>query len=667
VDGADDITSIIIVDPSGQVQTITPASGTSWWRDDDHTVHCDWPTTVWEWRDQGMGQPPDTGPYTVIAADASGNRSSLITPAVPPAPRPRPELLAPAPDSVIHTTTPTFQWTPGPPSLTYVLELYDEGAGWGQPVWRCELGGHTQAVYNFDGRARRKELEPNHAYSWVVAGGRGSDVRVSDPRVSVVDYYRVERRFTVYGDWPGRPPELPGKLAYTACSRDANRQDAIAYNTNAAIRSYLPGAEWSPDGAKVVYSFFGRIWIDSLDGSPPVLVPGTSGVGECRWAPDGKSIVYSNLGPWSPFFGAGSLNAEYQFAWEPWHLSGKGPGPMDGPWRNNDVWVTTIDGSRRYPLADSVEHDERWPAWSPDGLWIAYRRLPGPKEFRRAEPGVLSEGYRVGVWVARYDGTDQHPLVSSGVVGHPEYTPDPYLHTAAWSPDGRTLAVQFSTRPGDGAWAIGVMSAQGGPITPVFIPSPGAKCCAGPRFPQWSPDGTKIVFASGHHLSSMPAKGEFVLGTELWMANADGSGEPIRLTYDSLHESWSSWWAANTEPGSTVKVLKGDASVTFESVAESGSTSLVAYLDAAQSLPEGFEFARRRYELATTAKVSGAISLEIHYDQSGLPPGQEARLRLLHREGDGWVDVTAGSVDTESHVIRGRCTTQGAFTLAIAR
>jgi hypothetical protein len=116
-----------------------------------------------------------------------------------------------------------------------------------------------------------------------------------------------------------------------------------------------------------------------------------------------------------------------------------------------------------------------------------------------------------------------------------------------------------------------------------------------------------------------------------------------------------------------VKVVKGDASVTFERVTQSDSTSLVAYLDAAQSLPEGFAFAGRRYELATTAKVSGPISLEIHYDQSGLPPGQEARLRLLHRQGDGWVDVTAGSVDTASHVIRGRCTTQGAFTLVIAR
>jgi hypothetical protein len=93
----------------------------------------------------------------------------------------------------------------------------------------------------------------------------------------------------------------------------------------------------------------------------------------------------------------------------------------------------------------------------------------------------------------------------------------------------------------------------------------------------------------------------------------------------------------------------------------------VAYLDAPGSLPEGFGFAGRRYALATTAKVGGAIDLEIRYDTASVPAGREPRLRLLHLEGDHWVDITTGSVDVTGHTIRGRCTTPGAFVLAATR
>jgi uncharacterized caspase-like protein/Tol biopolymer transport system component len=681
-DGADDIASVTVVDPDGDLNTITPSQQNRFSTDGEHTIHCDHPTIVWDWQESEQAPPPDTGPYTVIATDVSGNRSAPVTtPVIPPPPRDWPRLLSPAPDSVIYTTTPTFEWTDGlRDDAGYVLEVWADGDREGDSTWRCHLGaGIHAAAYNSDGTAKEEQLQPNHTYFWSIEGCQGSDIRIDDPQVWASDVHRSEGRFTVYGEWPDRPPELPGRLAYIATPAYPDKQCAMAYSTDPHAPAYLPGAEWSPDGTKVVYSFFGRIWIDALDGTPPVAVPGASMVNECRWAPDGKSIVYSTVGPWNPFFGKEGLAAEQHFGWEAWHRSGADLGPMDlweawswvvpDTWSrwygNRDIWVTSVDGSRRYPLADSIECEERWPAWSPDGLWIAYRRRVGPGRLGPPEAEMPLEDLDTGkgLWLVRYDGAERHTLAPTEVIGRPDS--GTHINTVAWSPDARSLAVQFNMGPGHGVWAIGVMPAEGGPITPVFVPPPGVECCVGPRYPQWSPDGMKIVFASGHHLPDAGRRDELELGTELWMVNADGSGELVRLTYDNMHQSWSSWWGPNTKLGTNVTVTKGDASVTFENVTESGSTSLVAYVDPQTSLPEGYQFAGRRYELSTTAEVNGVITLEIRYDEDAIPADQQDRLCLLHQQDDRWVNVTIRPIDTQNKLIRGECSSLGTFSLAL--
>ncbi|NIN09779.1 MAG: hypothetical protein GTN78_13120, partial [Gemmatimonadales bacterium] len=73
-------------------------------------------------------------------------------------------------------------------------------------------------------------------------------------------------------------------------------------------------------------------------------------------------------------------------------------------------------------------------------------------------------------------------------------------------------------------------------------------CCASPQFPIWSPEGTHVVYTSAHHLPVDPAwaDGEYELGSELWVINATGSGEPQRLTYDCVVSGGPlmtpSWW-----------------------------------------------------------------------------------------------------------------------------
>jgi len=659
--GAGDIASVTIVDPNGGTHVLTPESG-PWTAPAAPVTSGDWYSYAgrgvarWQqqegngiacfWGECGLSQPPN-GHYTITATDRSGNSTTLTTQKVPPPDDIYLELLSPGNGSVITDNAPLFSWRCDRPGCAYGVEVSGEDGPSSDRIWVWEApnGAEPKITYNADGRAQLPVLVPGHIYGCAVGATCPEEPPMQDPQVKVHTCAQVWGNFAVFQEWPQRPPELAGKLAYNLSPRGWFGQTGMAYSRDPSVRMWLNGApDWSPDGTRLLS--MGPI-VGALDGTPPVVVPRAEGW-DARWSPDGQRIAYVREGPWSPFAA-----------------------------KNADIHIADTDGSHSYALVDSIECGECHPAWSPDGLWIAYHRYTGPDN--PAGAGLPGDPVRVGqgAWIVRYDGREDHPLDATGVRGYPGYEVIS-LKPGTWSPDVSLIAVAFgaelatsrgaqsSATEGAAIWGIGTIAPEGGEVTPVFVAPPGAVCCAGPTDPIWSPGGEKIVFSSAHHLKQFRGRGEFELGVELWMANADGSGEPVRLTYDDRFTHRATWWAPNTEPGSQVKVVKGDASATFETVTEAGCTSLVAYLDPPQSLPEGSRFAGLRYELATTAKVSGAIGLEIHYEKKSIPAGREHGLRLLHHEGDRWVDVTADPVDAVSDTIRGRCTTPGAFALAVA-
>ncbi len=587
-DGAGDIASITMTDSAGVEHVKTPDCG-CWWPEDDLTITCGWCNS-------SLLSPPPAGTYEIRAVDSDGNEAvSIVTPEVPEVSEVHPELVWPAMDSVIYERTPTFEWTPGVPGSVYNLDIYEEGT-W-ERIWSTNLGEGTEAPYNFDDSALREQLEPNRSYFWVVNSGYVEDDRVSDPRVWVYAAQDTRGRFTVYGDWPELPPALPGNLAYTAASGDWAYASSAAYTIDPHVRVWLgpDGAEapdWSPDGATLLYSKDNTIWMDPLDGSAAVHIPGIAG-GGCRWAPDGNRLCFQ----------------------------------MD-----NEVVVADIDGSSVHSVAAECGMNP-WPAWSPDGQWISYRRTGEP-----------------GLWMVRPDGTEDHPVNATDVAGYPGCTPI-WMGGAAWSPEARKLAVSFSAASPEGDISgIGVIPPEGGLLTPVFVAPPGVICCAAPQNPQWSPDGAEIAFNSGHHLPD-PAEWAFEPRVELWMVNADGSGEPVRLTYDNSYDYAISWWAPNTNPGTHVSITKGDVTVTFSKVTAVGST-MVCAVDPPPSPPTGYAWITQAFHISTTATVQGAVSVAIKYDRSLVPGGKAGRLVLLHFEAGKWVDVT-DEVDPKKTVVRG--------------
>jgi len=624
-DGAADIASVTITDPATASHELTPSGGGAWWEIDANTIGC-------EFNQESRLTPPAPGAYTIVAADATLTEVSLTTPAAPAVSDIHPQISAPAMESVIGDTAPTFSWTAGLAGSSYHIDVEEEGT-WGA-IWSADVPG-TTCIYNFDDSASQAPLLLNHSYFWQVLSSRMEDDRVTNPLVAISTSQKTRGRFTIAGAWPGTPPALEGKFAYEVCLWGSGwdwwgMSSVLRYNIDPGVRTwYGPDSaaypDWSPDGSKLLYSAPGGLWIDSLDGSAPLQVPGVDG-GDCRWASDSGRVLYATQGPPSPY-------TQYP------------------PW-NFDVWVSNIDGTHNYPLADSIYHDERWPDWSPDGLWVAYRKLPD------------SEG--VGLWLIRYDRTDDHPLIPAGVVGYPDYEVG-YMGEHAWSSDGTELVVNFQALSASGPdiSGIGIISKDGGPVAPVFLSPPGHECCAAVHLPNWSPDGAQIVFSSAHHVADPAPGGDFEPRVELWLANADGSGDPVRLTYDQGFTYYPAWWAENTPPGETVQVTKGTTTVTFDQVANTGNTSVTVY-EQPIDLPFNFEFCQDQYQITTTAEIAGPISICMSYDEADIPTGSsEADLCILHyvEDGDYWEDITV-SRDPDNNVVCGETTSLSVFVLA---
>jgi len=142
----------------------------------------------------------------------------------------------------------------------------------------------------------------------------------------------------------------------------------------------------------------------------------------------------------------------------------------NGPY---DLYLMRADGTKRRRITRG-RAVERYPAWSPDGKWIAYIS-------DRSKPG--NDG-AYEIYVMRPNGTGLRRVT------HDRWIDD----QLAWSPDGKQLV--FSSSRASGTFGLSVVNVNG---TDYSHLTRGLE-----ELPAWSPDGRTIAYVR-HNFGAGPS------------------------------------------------------------------------------------------------------------------------------------------------------------------
>ncbi len=194
----------------------------------------------------------------------------------------------------------------------------------------------------------------------------------------------------------------------------------------------------------------------------------------------------------------------------------------------NNIWSVSTDATGLMPLTSVTASmaESYLPQWSPDGAKIAFyssRKLDG------TDAPNLNTTFNI--WRLNADGSGLMPLTNATSNG--TWSEDPQ-----WSPDSTQVAF-VARRNIDGTDSVGVrnvwrVNASG---TLLRLITNATSSRIGTFTPQWSPDGTKVVFASNRKLDGTDAVNTNET-FNIWRANADGTGL-MPLTNATALRAWS--------------------------------------------------------------------------------------------------------------------------------
>jgi Tol biopolymer transport system component len=182
------------------------------------------------------------------------------------------------------------------------------------------------------------------------------------------------------------------------------------------------------------------------------------------------------------------------------------------------LWTANADGSDAAPFELGMGAD--WPSYRPDGTEILFA-------------GQAAGPLRNGIYAI--------DVASSAVRTIVGPSPEPFLESLSWSPDGSQIAYVEWTPGDEGTCSkvVHVVSADG--TRNRTLPLPAGASCDEPA--AWSNDGTRLVVIRSH-----PGSDQAVLA----IVPADGSGLGIETTRATSQSGGLSGWTAEWAPDDTM-------------------------------------------------------------------------------------------------------------------
>jgi dipeptidyl aminopeptidase/acylaminoacyl peptidase len=232
---------------------------------------------------------------------------------------------------------------------------------------------------------------------------------------------------------------------------------------------------WSPDGrwlaflAKRQEARAAQVWLlDRSGGEAQRLTDLPGGVDEYAWSPDGSRLVVVSQDPDSAALA--DTTRPQPIVTDRFLIKRDGDGWLDR--RRTHLHLVDVATKKSEQLTHG-DADDREPAWSPDGRFIAFTSARHGDEDRTGDTDLYVVEARVGAEPRRLTSTPT------------------YERSAAWSPDGRTIAFlqgTFVPVPMYGTARVAVIATDGGAAR-VVAPSLDRVQTA----PQWTADGEELL------------------------------------------------------------------------------------------------------------------------------------------------------------------------------